>query len=273
MDPVTLLVWLTSGLAALAYNSYRNDNEVPDDYVIEVVHVWDDGWQASEILSPAALNAVGNMLDVDVSTWWAKIRAVTHTAILLAEVDGERHALALLKEDFRVDPWGEERFSWVVDQAFGQSESKVNKHQLERLTKAAKLVPAFRFDETEAGTRRKEGTFTIGDHVFIPILSGEDARAEQEHMRISIHDSWNYYKLNAIGIWKVNAPDGEEAIYALMEGGREELAGKDNAPVSPELKAATEMVRDKLPRQLHLTLPPPTDDEYGGVPGWLFEAT
>lgn len=121
MDPLSLFVFLAGSLGATAAANYSYNPDA-ERYLIRDLATVEGQWKFSELLSPAALNEVASILDLDGMGWWSAVASGEYRVFLLADITGVRHVL------FRMVKVGAD--GWSLDQAYGPSGASAGDDQL-----------------------------------------------------------------------------------------------------------------------------------------------
>lgn len=99
-DPFVLSLLFGSGaLGGYAWRQERAaQEEAPGAIVLQEIFRWNDGWKATDLVSREALLEVGQLLDMDVSSWWPDVASGMYRAVVLSREGGTIYdrVLALL---------------------------------------------------------------------------------------------------------------------------------------------------------------------------------
>jgi hypothetical protein len=112
MDPVSLAILFGAG-ALVGYATQRNHQEQSrdDQIVLRRVYETNDGWICTELMSAEALNAVGQIMDLDLLAWWPKVESGFFKVVILTQPGApvSRQVVVLLE--------GAGKYGWFLNQA------------------------------------------------------------------------------------------------------------------------------------------------------------
>lgn len=141
MDPVTLTTLF--GSAALAWMGVRhtmNERAIDDRIVLRKLFDTSDGWMATELMSPEALQLTGQIMDVSLIQWWPKVKGGFFKVVVLAQPGApiERQIVLLLESAGR--------YGWYLNEAhhpgFRRVEGRLNYQRIDALMNSLNKDPA-----------------------------------------------------------------------------------------------------------------------------------
>lgn len=121
MDPITLTLLFGAGaLVGFAAQGEINDSSVDRNIVIRRLFETSDGWLCTELMSPAALAGVGQLMDLDLQQWWPKVQSGLYKVVAITQPGGplDHQVVALLE--------GAGDYGWSLDQAYRHGYRKVD---------------------------------------------------------------------------------------------------------------------------------------------------
>lgn len=141
MDPITLTTLF--GSAALVWMGLQRtlqERAVDDRIVLRKIFDTSDGWMATELMSPEALNATGHITDLSLLQWWPKVKGGFYKVVVLSQPGAPLHRqIVLLLESAG-------RYGWYLNQAhhpgFRRVEGRLNYQRIDALLNALNKDPA-----------------------------------------------------------------------------------------------------------------------------------
>ncbi len=112
MDPISLT--LLFGVGAVAGYAMQRGAQLQardDSIVLRQIYRTGDGWLATELMSAEALNATGQIMDLDLLSWWPKVNSGFFKVVILTHPGGplDNHIVLLIESAGK--------YGWYLNQA------------------------------------------------------------------------------------------------------------------------------------------------------------
>ena len=191
-DPITLAILFGAGaLAGLGVKSEVDAQGVNRDIVIRPLYRWKNGWLAHSLLSTEALEAVGAMLDLDLMSFWPRVKSGFYKVVAITQIGGPigSHILAVFESHGK--------YGWSLSETYHHGYRRVQTGAEYQLI--AELIDQMNTDPAKEVVRIASGLPPVQRFVYLrqalmanPVLSAllsqDDGFKEIVDITVADHD-------------------------------------------------------------------------------------